>query len=107
MKARAALLWEQPGQWLVEDVELNEPGFGEVLVEMVATGLCNSDDHIAVGDAPVPHHPFCGGHEGSGIIRSSRARGPHICHYRLEDINDAYADMHAGCNIRGVVDFAH
>ncbi|MGW1545898.1 NDMA-dependent alcohol dehydrogenase [Streptomyces sp. NPDC002346] len=82
MKARAALLWEQPGQWQVEDVELSEPGFGEVLVEMVATGLCHSDDHIAVGDVPVPHYPFCGGHEGSGIVRQV---GPGVRYLREGD----------------------
>jgi len=69
MKARAALLWEQPGRWQVEEVELAEPGFGEVLVELVATGLCHSDDHLAVGDIPVPTFPFCAGHEGAGIVR--------------------------------------
>ncbi len=69
MQARAALLWEQPGRWQVEDVELAEPRLGEVLVEMVATGLCHSDDHIATGDVPVPTFPFCAGHEGAGIVR--------------------------------------
>ncbi|MFE9975643.1 NDMA-dependent alcohol dehydrogenase [Streptomyces hirsutus] len=69
MKARAALLWEQPGKWQVMDVDLDEPGPDEVLVEMVATGLCHSDDHMAVGDVPLPHLPYCGGHEGSGIVR--------------------------------------
>lgn len=69
MKARAALLWEQPGKWHVEDVELAGPQPGEVLVQMVATGLCHSDDHLAVGDIQVAHLPFCAGHEGAGIVR--------------------------------------
>ncbi|MGW0173539.1 NDMA-dependent alcohol dehydrogenase [Rhodococcus sp. NPDC003322] len=69
MRTRAAVLKEQPGAWQVIDVELDDPGFGEVLVEMVATGLCHSDDHMAVGDSPVGHLPFCGGHEGAGIVR--------------------------------------
>lgn len=69
MKARAAVLWEQPGKWKVEDVELDAPRSGEVLVEMVATGLCHSDDHMAVGDVPCPTLPFCAGHEGGGIVR--------------------------------------
>ncbi|ROO90796.1 S-(hydroxymethyl)glutathione dehydrogenase/alcohol dehydrogenase [Actinocorallia herbida] len=69
MKARAAMLLEQPGTWQVKDVELDEPGYGEVLVEMVSTGLCHSDDHMAVNDIPVAHLPFCGGHEGSGVVR--------------------------------------
>jgi len=45
MRTRAAVLWHQPGEWKVQEVELDEPGPTEVLVEMVATGLCHSDDH--------------------------------------------------------------
>jgi S-(hydroxymethyl)glutathione dehydrogenase/alcohol dehydrogenase len=70
IQARAALLWEQPGKWQVQDVEIpDHPGPHEVLVEMVSSGLCHSDDHVTTGDLPVGHFPFCGGHEGSGIIR--------------------------------------
>lgn len=69
MRARAAIIWKQPGKWEVEDVELSEPQAGEVVVEMAASGLCHSDDHIATGDVPLEHLPFCGGHEGSGIVR--------------------------------------
>jgi S-(hydroxymethyl)glutathione dehydrogenase/alcohol dehydrogenase len=69
MRARAAILWNQPGEWEIDDVELSEPQAGEVLVEMVASGLCHSDDHMATGDVPLGSLPFCGGHEGSGIVR--------------------------------------
>lgn len=79
IECRAALLFEQPGDWTVVDVSLDEPRQGEVLVEMVATGLCRSDDHMAVGDVPLPRLPFCGGHEGAGIVR---AVGPAV--YGLE-----------------------
>lgn len=69
MKTRAAVLREAPGDWVVEEVELDEPGVGEVLVEMVATGVCHSDDHITRGDIHLPHLPTVGGHEGAGIVR--------------------------------------
>ncbi|MGU3498720.1 NDMA-dependent alcohol dehydrogenase [Mycobacterium sp. C31M] len=69
MQTRAALLLEQPGKWHVADVELGEPGPGEVLVQMVAAGLCHSDDHITSGDLLVTNFPLCGGHEGAGIVR--------------------------------------
>jgi S-(hydroxymethyl)glutathione dehydrogenase/alcohol dehydrogenase len=70
------MLWQQPGQWQVEDVDIpDQPGPGEVLVEMVASGLCHSDDHFATGDVPLRHFPYCGGHEGSGIVR---AAGPGV-----------------------------
>lgn len=69
MKTRAALLWEQPGTWKVQEVELDDPGPTEVLVEMVATGLCHSDDHFPTGDMHAGTMPIVGGHEGSGIVR--------------------------------------
>lgn len=47
MKTKAALLLEVPGIWHVEEVELDEPRDHEVLVRMVASGLCHSDDHFA------------------------------------------------------------
>jgi S-(hydroxymethyl)glutathione dehydrogenase/alcohol dehydrogenase len=53
MKVRAAVLWEQPGRWKIEDAELDDPKDGEVLVEMVATGLCHSDAHMTVAIFPV------------------------------------------------------
>ena len=69
MRTRTAVLFEQPGRWKVVDVELDEPRRGEVLVELVATGLCHSDEHQAKGYIPVPL-PFVGGHEGGGIVRA-------------------------------------
>ncbi|MET0910233.1 MAG: zinc-binding dehydrogenase [Ilumatobacteraceae bacterium] len=68
MKSKAALLWDAPGQWSVEEVDLDAPRHGEVVVEMVASGLCHSDDHHAVGIMPSVF-PYCGGHEGAGIVR--------------------------------------
>jgi Zn-dependent alcohol dehydrogenase len=70
MRAEAALLWSQPGKWEVTEVELDPPKDGEVLVRLVATGLCHSDDHIATGDMPSRHLPMCGGHEGAGVVES-------------------------------------
>lgn len=69
MKTKAAVLRQAPGKWSVEELELDNPGEGEVLVQMVATGLCHSDDHIAQGDVPPGHLPMVGGHEGGGIVR--------------------------------------
>jgi NDMA-dependent alcohol dehydrogenase len=69
MKTRAAVLRQAPGDWNVEEVELDDPGYGEVLVEMMATGLCHSDDHVSRGDMHVAHLPMVAGHEGAGIVR--------------------------------------
>ncbi|MEV8515181.1 NDMA-dependent alcohol dehydrogenase [Dactylosporangium sp. NPDC051484] len=73
MKTNAALLFQQPGRWEVTEVDLDGPGEGEVLVEMVATGLCHSDEHMANGASDFNVFggitPWCGGHEGAGVVR--------------------------------------
>jgi NDMA-dependent alcohol dehydrogenase len=68
VRTRAALLMEQPSKWQVVEVALDEPQEHEVLVRMVAAGLCHSDDHVAKADGKVPHFPYCGGHEGAGVV---------------------------------------
>ena len=57
MQTRAALLKVVPGKWEVETVELDPPRDHEVLVRIVAAGLCHSDDHFATGDITVGHLP--------------------------------------------------
>jgi S-(hydroxymethyl)glutathione dehydrogenase/alcohol dehydrogenase len=67
MQTRAAVLWEVGGPWKVENIELDPPQAGEVLVKLAASGLCHSDDHIVTGDTPAPL-PMIGGHEGAGVV---------------------------------------
>ena len=50
MKTQAAVLFSQPGKWEITELDLDEPKANEVLVRMVAAGLCHSDDHLATGD---------------------------------------------------------
>jgi len=69
VKTRAAVLWQQPGEWKVQEVDLDAPGPTEVLVEMFASGLCHSDDHLTTGDTQAGYLPMVGGHEGSGTVR--------------------------------------
>ncbi len=84
MKTRAALLLQQPGRWEVVEVDLDDPGDNEVLVRLVASGLCHSDDHVAKADGKIAHFPYCGGHEGAGVVEAvgpgvrSLAPGDHI-----------------------------
>jgi S-(hydroxymethyl)glutathione dehydrogenase/alcohol dehydrogenase len=68
VKTRASILRAAPGRWESAEVDLDEPRDGEVTVQMVASGLCHSDDHIAAGAFPLPVYPMCGGHEGAGIV---------------------------------------
>jgi len=67
MKTRAAVLWQVGGPWKVEELELDPPRDGEVLVQLAASGLCHSDDHALTGDTPCPF-PIVGGHEGAGVV---------------------------------------
>ena len=84
MKTKAAVLFEQPGKWEVLEVDLDGPQEYEVLVEFAACGLCHSDDHLATGDMMLGHLPYCGGHEGAGVVLEvgpgvrSLAVGDHI-----------------------------
>src|ERR1700722_7382019 len=53
----------------IGDVPVPTPGPGEVLVHIVATGVCHTDLHAADGDWPVkPSPPFIPGHEGAGVV---------------------------------------
>ncbi len=67
MQTEAAILWEPGKPWSVETIELDPPKAGEVLVELVASGMCHSDDHAKTGDLPAIT-PLIGGHEGAGIV---------------------------------------
>ena len=68
MKTRAAVQWGPGQDWQVEEIEIDEPRKGEVVVAMKACGMCHSDEHVRSGDLPVPHFPFIGGHEGAGEV---------------------------------------
>jgi propanol-preferring alcohol dehydrogenase len=66
---RAAVVHEFGQSLTIEDVLVPSPGRGEVLVKIIATGVCHTDLHAADGDWPVtPVTPFIPGHEGAGIV---------------------------------------
>lgn len=68
MKTQAAVLFEYGKDWEVEELELDGPKAGEVMVKLAASGLCHSDEHVRIGDIQVEALPFVGGHEGAGIV---------------------------------------
>ena len=66
-----------------EEVMIPTPGPGEVLVKIVATGVCHTDLHAADGDWPAkPAPPFIPGHEGAGTVA---AVGPGVAHLKEGD----------------------
>jgi S-(hydroxymethyl)glutathione dehydrogenase/alcohol dehydrogenase len=94
VQTRAAILWEVGADWSVEDIELDDPKAGEVKVELAASGMCHSDEHLVTGDMMLPPEiaamlgleqlPIIGGHEGAGIVTevgpgvTSVAPGDHV-----------------------------
>ncbi|HUU63357.1 MAG TPA: Zn-dependent alcohol dehydrogenase [Dehalococcoidia bacterium] len=64
---KAAVLYEIKTPLKIEDVSLDDPQQNEVLVKIVASGVCHSDLHFMNGDMPQPT-PFVPGHEGAGIV---------------------------------------
>lgn len=68
MQFRGAVLTEAPGKYQVMDLELEDPWYDEVEVEMFASGVCHSDDHFQTNDVPLDKYPMIGGHEGAGIV---------------------------------------
>jgi NDMA-dependent alcohol dehydrogenase len=68
VKTKGALLWGVGEEWSVEEIELGDPREGEVQVQLAASGLCHSDEHLVTGGTPVASYPVLGGHEGSGVV---------------------------------------
>ncbi len=50
MKSRAAVLWGLNQEWKIEEIEVDPPKAGEVLVQWKAAGMCHSDEHLVTGD---------------------------------------------------------
>jgi S-(hydroxymethyl)glutathione dehydrogenase / alcohol dehydrogenase len=68
MKTRAAVAWEAGKPLSIEEVDLQGPQSGEVLVRIVATGVCHTDAFTLSGADPEGMFPVILGHEGGGIV---------------------------------------
>jgi len=69
MKVRAAVAHKAGDPLVVETVDLDGPRAGEVLVEIMATGICHTDEFTRSGADPEGLFPAILGHEGAGIVR--------------------------------------
>src|SRR5213595_2223843 len=84
MRIRAAVLEEFGAPLRVQDVDLAAPRAGEVLVRLVACGVCHTDLYTASGADPSGYAPTVLGHEGGGVVEavgegvSSVAPGDHV-----------------------------
>lgn len=68
MKTRAAVAWEAGKPLAIEEIDLQGPSAGEVLVRIVATGVCHTDAFTLSGADPEGLFPVVLGHEGGGIV---------------------------------------
>ena len=81
MKAAVVRAFGQP--LAIDEVPIPRPGPGEILVKIMASGVCHTDLHAADGDWPVqPALPFIPGHEGAGIVA---ALGPGVTELKEGD----------------------
>jgi len=84
MKTRAAIAFEVGKPLVVDEVDLEGPKAGEVLVELKATGVCHTDEFTRSGADPEGLFPVIFGHEGAGVVRevgagvTSVAPGDHV-----------------------------
>ena len=78
---KAAVLYETKQPLAIEDLELDDPKSGEVLVKIGAAGICRSDRHFMHGDAVI-NLPAVLGHEGAGTVESV---GPGVTSVRPGD----------------------
>jgi S-(hydroxymethyl)glutathione dehydrogenase/alcohol dehydrogenase len=70
VKVRAALLEEFGQPLVVQELDLADPGPGEVLVRLVACGVCHTDMYTASGSDPSGYVPTVLGHEGAGVVEA-------------------------------------
>lgn len=67
MKIRAAVVNDVHQDYVIEELRIDEPRSNEVLVKIVASGICHSDEAFRLGEAPYIF-PAVFGHEGAGIV---------------------------------------
>ena len=80
----------------IEEVPIPTPGRGQVLVKIMASGVCHTDLHAAEGDWPVkPAPPFIPGHEGAGVVA---ALGPGVTALKEGD-PVGVAWLHDACGV--------
>jgi S-(hydroxymethyl)glutathione dehydrogenase/alcohol dehydrogenase len=84
MRVQAVVVHDSGGGPALEDVELDPPGPGEVLVRVAASGICGSDLHVVHGRSVIDAFPMVLGHEGAGVVEAvgdgvtSVASGDHV-----------------------------
>ncbi|HQU97528.1 MAG TPA: S-(hydroxymethyl)glutathione dehydrogenase/class III alcohol dehydrogenase [Nitrosomonas sp.] len=68
MKTKAAVAWQANQPLTIEEIDLEGPKAGEVLIEIKATGICHTDYYTLSGADPEGLFPTVLGHEGAGVV---------------------------------------
>ncbi|HTP40518.1 MAG TPA: S-(hydroxymethyl)glutathione dehydrogenase/class III alcohol dehydrogenase [Steroidobacteraceae bacterium] len=68
MDVKAAVAWRAGEPLSIETVQLEGPRFGEVLIEIRASGICHTDEFTRSGADPEGLFPVIFGHEGAGVV---------------------------------------
>jgi propanol-preferring alcohol dehydrogenase len=90
---KAAVLEEFHRPLVIRDLEIAEPGRGEVMVEVKASGLCLTDTHISEGRVPTAKVPLVLGHETSGVVARL---GPGVSEVAVGDRVTVFVDVSCG-----------
>lgn len=104
MKIKAAILVETGKPFEIEQLTLDAPHAGEVLVRIVASGVCHSDYHVMTGTTKHPLPCVCG-HEGAGVVEAvganvTRARvGDHVVLSWAPDCGQCFYCQHGKPNL--------
>lgn len=99
MKIEAAIVHARNAPFTIETVDLDAPAEGEVLVQVVAAGICHTDLSVISGTIPFPPFPNILGHEGAGIVA---ALGPGVTDFDVGDhvvMSFAFCGTCARCSI--------
>jgi len=73
---KAAIMYEAHAPVAVKEVELEEPEFGEVLLDIVGAGVCHSDYHYVTDHRTPKRLPWLLGHEGAGVLPDAERQVP-------------------------------
>lgn len=76
MKAAVLTTFHKP--LAIREIDISEPGFDEVTVEVKAVGLCLTDVHISEGKIPTVKLPLVPGHEFAGVVAKRGANVDHV-----------------------------
>ena len=105
MKTRAAVAFEAGKPLEIVEVDLEGPKKGEVLVEIIATGVCHTDEFTRSGADPEGIFPAILGHEGAGIVReigegvTTLAVGDHVIPLYTPECRECEYCLHPKTNL--------